>query len=423
MDSRGGLSRREVLAAAASAVAPTLAFGQVRGPSAPSNQTLVGCIGVGGRGSMLLQEAAAQDHVKITAVCDPFRNRREHWANWLNTRYGGKVCTPYRDLRELLALQDLDAVIIATPDHWHVPAALLAVRAGKDVYVEKPLGLSMEEIQVMSAAVNRHLRVFQYGTQQRSLAHVRHGAELVRNGRIGKVLAVEVTAPSYGFEGGSLEPMPVPENLDYDLWLGPARYRPYTKDRCTEWGAYWCSDNAHGFLGGWGSHPLTDMVWALGDGPQAVPVEFRGTGKFGTGLFDAPYDWKIEGRFANGATFHYVPGGDRTTLIGERGRVHISRGGLTTEPASLASERIGPDEKRLLVSDNHMGNFITAVRTRQPTVAPVEAAFLSDSIIQLSMIAIWTGRTIRWDPAREAIRDDSGAAQLLVRALRPPWHL
>ena len=173
----------------------------------------------------------------------------------------------------------------------------------------------------------------------------------------------------------------------------------------------------------WGAHPLTDMVWALGDGPQAVPVEFRGTGKFGTGLFDAPYDWKIEGRFANGATFHYVPGGDRTTVIGERGRVHISRGGLTTEPASLASERIGPDEKRLLVSDNHMGNFITAVRTRQPTVAPVEAAFLSDSIIQLSMIAIWTGRTIRWDPAREAIRDDSGAAQLLVRALRPPWHL
>jgi glucose-fructose oxidoreductase len=345
-------------------------------------------------------------------------------ARSLNQRYGGSVCTSYRDLRELLARTDIDAVTIGTPDHWHVPAALLAVRSGKDVYVEKPLGLSIEENAAIRREVDRYGRIFQYGTQQRSLAHVRHGAELVRNGRLGKVLAVEVTAPSYGFEGGSLEPIPVPEGLDYELWLGPAPWRPYTKDRCTEWGAYWCSDNAHGFIGGWGAHPLTDMVWALGDDPAtSVPVEFEGTGKFGKGLFDAPYDWDIRGKFAGGALFHFTPGGDQVTIVGQRGKVFISRGGLRTEPASLKNERIGPDEIRLYDSPSHMGNYVECVRSRRPTVAPVEVAVLSDSITQLSMIALGTGRKIRWDARRETIADDAGASQLLCRALRAPWHL
>jgi predicted dehydrogenase len=300
----------------------------------------------------------------------------------------------------------------------------MAVRAGKDVYVEKPLGMSLEEITTLRREVHRYGRIFQYGTQQRSLAHVRHGAELVRNGRIGKVLSVEVTAPSYGFEGGSVEPIPVPAGLDYELWLGPAPWRPYTKDRCTEWGSYWCADNAHGFIGGWGAHPLTDMVWALGDQPEtAVPVEFAGTGKFGAGLFSAPYDWKIEGRFLQGATFRFTPGGDRATLVGEKGKIHISRGGLSTEPESLRNERLGPNEVRLYQSPNHMGNYIECVRSRRPSVAPIEVAVWSDSITQLSMIAIWTGRKIRWDPVAETIQNDAGASQLLTRALRSPWHL
>lgn len=422
------LTRRDFLAtttlASAALAFPTLIPARLLGADSPANQTTVASIGVGGRGSALLAEVSSQPNVKVLGICDVFRQRREGAAASLNQRYGGNVCTPHRDLRELLARADIDAVVIATPDHWHVPAALLAVRAGKDVYVEKPLGLSLEEDIALRQEVNRYARVFQYGTQQRSLAHVRHGAELVRNGRIGKVLSVEVTAPSYGFEGGSLEPIPVPEGLDYDLWLGPAPWRPYTKDRCTEWGAYWCSDNAHGFIGGWGAHPLTDMVWALGDDPlSAVPVEFAGTGKFGHGLFNAPFDWDIRGRFANGAAFHFTPGGDRATLAGEKGKVHLSRGGLSTEPESLAAGKIGPDEIRLYPSQSHMGNFVDCVRSRRRTVAPAEVAVLSDAITQLSMIAIWTGRKIRWDGRRETIPGDAGAAQLLTRALRAPWHL
>jgi len=182
-------------------------------------------------------------------------------------------------------------------------------------------------------------------------------------------------------------------------------------------------DNAHGFIGGWGAHPLTDMVWAMGDDAGAVPVEYEGTGKFGSGLFDAPYDWDIRGKFANGVDFHFTPGGDCATIVGENGRVSLSRGGIRLEPESLARHKIRPNEVRLYESRHHMGNFIDCVRTRRQTVAPVEVAALSDNITQLSMIAILTGRKIRWDPEREVILDDPGASQLLTRAMRSPWHL
>ncbi len=414
---------RRTAAAGAALSLPSVFTARLFGASAPSEQTTLGVIGVGGRGSALLSEAVAHPFVRVLAVADPFRDRREFHAAALNGRYGPGVCTPYRDLRDLIAREDIDAVIIATPDHWHVPAALMAVRSGKDVYVEKPLGLSMEEDQAIRAEVRRYGRIFQYGTQQRSMDHVRFGCELVRNGRLGKLSFVEVTAPSYGFEGGSLEPEPVPENLDYDLWLGPAVWSPYTKDRCTCWGAYWVLDNAHGYIGGWGAHPLTDMVWALGDSPDAVPVEFAGTGKFGQGLFDAPYDWDIRGKFSNGVGFHFTPGGDCAAFTGEKGRIWISRGGLRAEPESLLREKIGPSEIRLYESRAHMTNYLECVRSRRTTVAPAEVAVLSDSITQLSMIAILTGRKIRWDPWREEIVGDPDASRLLKRDLRAPWHL
>ena len=420
---RTALTRRDFLRRGAAAGPALFVPASLLGAAAPSNRLSVAAIGIGGEGSGLINGASQDPLARVVAVCDAFRERRERMAAQFNQRYGGNVCTPYRDLREMLARDDVDAVTIGTPDHWHVPAALMAVRSGKDVYVEKPLGLSIEELQAIRREVQRHSRVFQYGTQQRSMNHIRFGCELVRNGRLGKIQSVTVTAPSYGYEGGSLEPIPVPEGLDYDLWLGPAPWRPYTKDRCTCWGSYWVLDNAHGFIGGWGAHPLTDMVWAMGDDAGAVPVEYEGTGKFGRGLFDAPYDWDIRGRFASGVPFHFTPGGDCATIVGDRGKIAISRGGLRVEPESLAQERFGAGDVRLYVSRNHMGNFLECVRTRRRAIAPVEVAVLSDSITQLSMIAIQTGRKIRWDPQREAILDDPGASRLLTRAMRSPWHL
>jgi hypothetical protein len=382
-----------------------------------------GHIGVGGRGGGLLGEAAGHSNVRVLGICDCFKERREGTAASLNSRYKADVCKPYRDLREMLARDDIDAVVVATPDHWHVPAAILVVRSGKDVYVEKPLGLSMEQDLAMRDAVRRYGRIFQYGTQQRSMAHVRFGCELVRNGRVGKLQSVDVVAPG-GSGGGSTAPVPVPENLDYEMWLGPAPWRPYTKDRCTSSGTYFISDNCLGFIGGWGAHPLDVMVWGLGDVPDAVPVEYEGKGVFpAEGLFDCCTTWDVRGKFANGVDFHFTAGGDLTVFTGDKGKVFISRGGLKTEPASLMKEKIRPEEIHLYESRHHMTNFLDGVRTRRKTVVPIEAAVLSDTVTQISLIACLTGRKIKWDNVKEAILDDPGASQLLTRAMRSPWHL
>jgi len=421
------ISRRGFLKSAAGAGAalslPAIVPATVFGADAPSNRVTTGHIGVGGRGGGLLGEAAGHSNVRVLGICDCFKERREGAAKGLNGRYKSEVCQPYRDLREMLARDDIDAVVIATPDHWHVIAGILAVRSGKDVYIEKPLGLSMEQDIALRQAVQKYGRIFQYGTQQRSSSHVRFGCELVLNGRVGKLQAVDVVAPG-GSGGGSTVPIPVPESLDYDMWLGPAPWRPYTKDRCTASGTYFVSDNCLGFIGGWGAHPLDVMVWGLGDQPDAVPVEYEGTGVFPQeGLFDCCTTWDVRGKFASGADFHFTAGGDLTVFSGDKGKVFISRGGLKTEPASLMKEKIGPEEIHLVESRHHMTNFLDCVRTRRKAVVPVEAAVLSDTVTQLSLIACLTGRKIKWDNRKEVIVGDAGASQLLTRALRSPWHL
>jgi predicted dehydrogenase len=417
-------TRRTFLTSAAlAAAAPYIVPASVFGEDAPSNRVTTGHIGVGGRGGGLLGEAAGVPHVQALGVCDCFKDRREGHTAALNKRYGTNACQPYSDLREMLARDDIDAVTVATPDHWHVLAAIIAVRMGKDVYVEKPLGLSMEQDIAMRQAVQQYGRIFQYGTQQRSMPHVRFGCELVRNGRIGKLLAVDVVAPGGG-AGGSTVPIPVPAGFDYDMWLGPAPFRPYTKDRCTSQGSWFVSDNCLGFIGGWGAHPLDVMVWGLGDVPDAVPVEFEGKGVFPPeGLFDCCTTWDVRGKFADGKDFHFTSGGDLTVFTGEKGKVLISRGGLKTEPASLMKEKIGPEELHLYESRHHMANFLECVRTRRKTVVPVEAAVLSDTVTQISLIACLTGRKIKWDNKKEVIIGDAGASQLLTRAMRSPWHL
>jgi len=420
--SRRGFLKRTLAAGAvlgAPAIVPSTVFGDI----APSNTVTIGHIGVGGRGGGLLRESSSHNTVRVLGICDCFKDRREKRAAGLNKRYGKDVCKPYRDLREMLARNDIDAVVIATPDHWHVPAGIMAVRSGKDVYVEKPLGLSVEQDIAMRQAVQRYGRIFQYGTQQRSMKHVRFGCELVRNGRIGKLKSIEVVAPG-GKGGGSTTPAPVPDGFDYDLWLGPAPWSPYTKSRCTSGGSWFITDNSPGFIGGWGAHPLDVMVWGLGDTHDAVPVEYEGTGKFPTdGLYDACTSWKIRGTFADGKAFHFKAGGDLTVFTGEKGRVMIRRRGLKTEPEDLMREKIGPDEIHLTQSRHHMGNFIDCVRSRRPAIAPVETAVMSDTVTQLSLIAAMTGRKMKWDNKKEKILDDPGASQLLTRGMRGPWHL
>jgi len=310
--------------------------------------------------------------------------------------------------------------VIATPDHWHVPIALAAVRAGKDVYVEKPLGVSIEHDKALRAAVHTHGSIFQYGTQQRSFnTHCAFACELVRNGYVGELKAIHILAPD-GATGGNPAPQPVPEGLDYDLWLGPAPLAPYTHDRVIGGGRWYIYDYALGFIAGWGAHPLDIAHW----GYPHIPVEYHGTGRIpAEGLFDTIVDWDVRGRYANGMEFTMKTGTDATRFVGTNGWVTASRGGIRAEPAALLKVKIKPDEVHLLQDNNHYRNFLASVLARKTPASNIDSAVQSDFISHLGDIAIRTGRTIHWDPQQETIVGDETARRMMQRAMRAPWGL
>ena len=430
------VSRREFLKAGAAGCAGISAFpyiiragvlGNSSTPPANSRITL-GHIGVGGQGGGLLGGFLNLTDCQSVAVCDCFKERREKAAERIKQTYqrrregtGGYVCDTYTDFRELLARPDIDAVVIATPDHWHVSIALCAVQAGKDIYLEKPMGLSIEQDKLLRSAVRTCGRVFQYGTQQRSFSrHCSFACELVRNGMIGKIKEIRVEAPGGAASGGSVEPIPVPEGLDYDMWLGPAPYRPYTKDRCTHAGSWHCYDNSLGFIAGWGAHPLDVMHW----GYPHIPVEYEGDGFIPTeGLFDAIAKWNIKGRFADGVSFEFKDGPDSTTFVGEEGWVRASRGDMDAHPKSLLKAKIAPGGIRLFQQGNHHQNFLDAIKKRVDAASDIDSAVQSDFISHLSNIAIRMKRKIRWDTASETILDDTEAQRMAVRPMRSPWTI
>ena len=403
---------------------PLLVPSRVFGVEAPSNKIGIGFIGVGARGSAVLANFLRRSDLgQVVAVSDCYQTRREAAVAKINKAAGGEVCTAYQDFRDLLARPEVDAVVIATPDHWHVPAGLLAVRAGKDLYVEKPLGLSIEEDFALHAAVRDHRRVFQYGTQQRSSIHINRGCSLIRNRRLGKILAIEVMAPA-GATGGSPVPAPVPAGFDFEMYTGPATMRPYTPDLCTFAGSYFHSDHALGFIAGWGAHPLDVMCWAMGDDPSCVAVEISGTGTIPTtGLFDTPTTWDLNGRLGNGIPFTFTSGSDRTTFRCEHGTLSLSRSTWTCDPPHLWHEAPTPGDVRLRESTDHAGDFLQAIRERRDGVSNIDGALYSDLTSQLGYLAIRTGRTIRWDPVARTIPGDVAAARMMRRSLRAPRSL
>jgi hypothetical protein len=262
--------------------------------------------------------------------------------------------------------------------------------------------------------------MFQYGTQQRSFSqHCGFACELVRNGYLGELKAIHVVAPN-GSAGGKFVHQPVPEGVDYDLWLGPAPYQPYTEDRVMGTGRWFIYDYAIGFLGGWGAHPLDIAHW----GYPHVPVEYEGTGKIPSeGLFDTVIDWNVRGQYASGVEFSLTTGADETKFVGTGGWVAASRGGIRAEPASLLSVRIKPAETRLLQENDHYRDFVQCVRTRRTPVSDIESAVQSDFVSHLCDIAIRCRRKVRWDPDKEVIVGDEFASRMTRRAMRAPWTL
>ncbi|HID21683.1 MAG TPA: Gfo/Idh/MocA family oxidoreductase, partial [Planctomycetaceae bacterium] len=407
-------TRRDFLASlAGSSAAPFIVRASALGSGgrpAPGDRITVGYIGTGPRGMVNIRELLSCPAAQVVAVCDVWEQRRRAAKQFVDRHYGSNDCKAYRDFRELLARPDIDAVGIASTDHWHVPQAIMAAKAGKDVCVEKPLGVSVAEDLACRDTVRRYERVFQYGTEARAMPACRLGAELVRNGRIGRVQHIRLKAPN-SVRGDRRQVRPVPKGLDYQLWLGPAPWRPYRG--CAESGSSWFHvyDYSLGFIAGWGAHPLDLLQWAW-PLERAGLWEIEGTGTIHYGeTHDVVMDWDVRIRFGSGVTMEFWAAGVKkkehpqlarrgnyAQIIGTDGWVALYYGGMSCEPERLKLEKFGPDELRLPVSSGQERNFIESVRTRSEPVSNINDAVQSDLVSQLADIAIRTGCRIRWDP-------------------------
>jgi len=405
------------------AIASTAIGGGGRPPA--SERIAMGFVGVGSHGkSMNLRNALGAKEAQIVALCDCDARHLEEAYNM------AKDADTHADWRELVERDDLDAVVVSTPDHWHVPVSLAAVRAGKDVMCEKPLTRTIHEGRVLSDAVDRYGCVFQTASEFRGLHAFHHSAELVRNERIGKLHTIRVSLGRQPNRPGNPETMPIPDELDYDMWLGPAPWAPYTKDRC-HWNFRWILDYSGGQLTDWGGHLLDQAQW--GNGTEYTgPVEVEGDGHFMTeGLFNTADKFRVEYRYANGVRMIVS---DQEPTVGMSGAIRYegSDGWITAKyPSTLRASsqeilesKIGPDEVHLYTCPGReMRNFLDCIRSRTAPYYPAEVGHRSISIAHLGNISMRLGRKLKWDPEEEHFVDDRAANRMLTRARREPWTL
>lgn len=449
-----GLCRRRFLkraaglglgAVAAPYIVPASALGAEDKP-APSNRITMGIIGTGNQGTGDMGAFLGDKRVQVVAVCDVNRESPGYWSgsvrgreparNRVEQRYAAakasgkyKGCDAYTDFRELLGRDDVDAVEVSTPDHWHAIPVIAACKAGKDIYCQKPLSLTVVEGRAMAKAVNRYGVVFQTGSQQRSDANFRRAAELVLNGRIGKLETVKCGLPGgrpdYGRTGNRKKPEPVPDGFDYDFWLGPAPKAPYCPARCHV-NFRWIYDYSGGQVTDWGGHHPDCAQWGMGT-ERTGPVEIRAAkGVFPPDpVWDTATEYYFEAVFAGGVVMSISnrnPGG--VTWEGTEGTVSANRGRHDAEPKSILTSKIGPDEIHLYESSNHFRNFIDCVLSRKEPIAPAEIAHRSITICHLGNIAMRLGVDgFKWDPEKERIVGNDQAARMLSRPYREPWRL
>ena len=414
------------------ALAPMILPASARGANDKIN---MGMIGVGGMGSGHLRALVNNSAVRITAICDV---RDEHTArarDAVSTAYNDSSCAGYRDFRELLARRDIDAVLIAVPDHWHALIGLEAARQGKHMYYEKPMGLSLAESQAMRAAVKRNGVVFQFGTQQRSSFNYRQTAELIRNGRIGQLKTILIGSANSQYVPNQ-PTQPVPAGFDYEMWLGPAPWAPYTFERTTSrWTLIY--DYSLGCISGaWGVHDVDSAQW-VNDADSTGPIEVEGTGEYpADGLFDTAIHWEIEHTYANGVKLVHMDmqtakkrapqfsfGNMASVFIGTEGWIYVSRQSLRAHNPALVREKFGPNDSRVVRSDDHKRNFLDAIRTGAQPISHIESAVRSDTVCQQADIAMRLRRKLRWNPVAERFIDDEAANRMLSRPMRSPWHL
>jgi predicted dehydrogenase len=456
-------SRRVFLKSTAVAVGalavPEIVPASVFGANAPSNRINVGFIGNGNQSTIDLPAFLGQDDVQVLAVCDvntasygyktpeQFLGRKPA-QDKVNQFYAKKQssgqyqgCDAYSDFREVLGRKDIDAVAIVVPDHWHGLIAVMAAKAGKDMYCEKPLSLTVRQGQIMVRAIRKYERVLQTGSHYRSSPKNRFACELVRNGRIGKVqrIITQVAQNNAVDPGPGWQPMPVPEGFDYDMWLGPAPKAPYHQDRCL-YRFRFILDYSGGQTTNFGAHSNDIAQWGMGT-CLSGPIEVADTGSEWPapgGLFTTATKVSFRARYANGVELlcGTTKGGFGTRFEGTEGWVEFGYKGVTTSPENLATSEIGPNEIHLPVSNpnrkedaskyyipDHVRNFIDCVKSRQDPVEHVEIGHRTASLCHIGNIAMKLKKKLQWDPEREQFVNDEEANAMLDRPMQEPWKM
>ena len=434
--------------ATAASVAPWIVPASVFGANAPSNRIHMACIGTGNQGIGILRRFIKNDDVQIVAVCDVntashgYKTEdqylgREPAKKEVNSHYAQKTgaasykgCQSYNDFREVLARDDVDAVTVVVPDQWHAIMTIRAAEAGKDIYCEKPLSLTIGQGRAMVEAVRKYKRVLQTGSMERSNPLNAYICQLVRTGKIGEVKRV-TTNVGYNNKvgpGPGWKPTPVPEGFDYNLWLGPAPSVPYHKDRCL-YRFRFHYDYSGGQVTNFGAHSNDLAQWGLGtDDTGPVEIEYIDAKWLPKGsLFNTALETQFLCRYANGCELicktNERPVGVR--FEGTEGMIEVSAYPwiARSEPATLITSKFPTGKIRFDATGAHVRNFLDCIKSREDPVAPVEVGHRSASVCHLGNVAIRLGRNVKWDPKKEQFPGDDEANQMLARPLRSPWHL
>jgi predicted dehydrogenase len=431
-------TRREFLALAGAAVAfPTIIPGRALGlgdTPAPSGRINLGLVGCGNMGTANAQAFLPLKDCQVVAACDLDKQHLTKMVNLVNKHYQNQDCKAYHDYRELMARPDIDAVMVATPDHWHEVAEVEAARQKKDIYGEKPLAHTIAEQQAIVRAVQENGRIWQMGSWQRSEANFRKAAEIVRNGLIGDVVRVEIGLPSgnknSGNEAHSMVPSDPPPQLDYETWVGPSKMMPYIQGRVhRNW--RWNYNTGGGQLMDWIGHHCDIAHWGC-DFDNSGPSEIEGHGDFPPrdAVWNTAPTYRIELSYPRNIKMT-IAGGDKDIRdgckwIGTTGWVWVNRGAFEGSNEDWRDYKNLPEDMRkvkLYVSTNHRKNFLDCVKSRKPTITPATTGHHSAIPGHLGLISMLTGRKIRWDAQSEQIIGDEEASQLLTRPFRPPWKL
>jgi hypothetical protein len=428
--------KQSAMGAAGTLIIPTILPSSVFGSAAPSNRINVAVIGCG-RQSVApnIPQLLASEHANLVAVCDVDAWRLANAVKQVNDGYTKqksatyKGCKGYADYREVLLDKNIDAVMLSLPDHWHVPMAIEAARAGKHISLEKPISTCIEHGRKLVEAIKKYKVITRNDSEFRTLPKFSRAVELVRNGRIGKLQRIYVAVPAE-LNGSALQPqptMPVPAELNYDMWLGPAWEVPYTEKRVHAIKAYgrpgWMrvSDYCNGMISNWGAHLMGIVQWGHNT-EYTGPVSVEGSGDFDKGLWNTMNRFDIKYQFADGVEVFFKIERPYVRFEGTDGWIEIEYPDkLSASSQAILDSEIGPNELQIRDLPNDKNDFLLAIKANKPSLEPLETAHRTISMCQLGLIAVQTGSKLQWDPNTEEFIGDNAATALMDRPIRDKY--